>query len=181
MLKRSQICGEIRVPAKATTARIWSVILPGRRGRSGEEMVQHGGFAQNAVGTFGNSGRNIVPGPGLAQVNFMISKSFTVYRESSLQFRAEFFNMNQPSELHCKTDGTADLRHIRAPHQCRRSANSPVRAEISVLNFSGLNGISPPALLAGGEMDHRKLSTFHRLLAIAAMASAVALPAEGCR
>ena len=50
-------------------------------------------FAQNAAGTFGNSGRNIVLGPGLISLNAMASKTFKLYRENSLQFRAEFFNL----------------------------------------------------------------------------------------
>ena len=55
-------------------------------------------FVQNATGTFGNSGRNILFGPGLANVDFSALKNFTVYRESVLQFRAEFFNLfNHPN------------------------------------------------------------------------------------
>jgi hypothetical protein len=62
-------------------------------------------FVQNAAGTFGNSGRNIVPGPGLISLNTMVSKSFTVYRESAVQFRAEFFNLpNHPNFDSPRTD-----------------------------------------------------------------------------
>lgn len=59
-------------------------------------------FTQNAIGTFGNSGRNIVPGPGLAVFNTSLAKSFTIYRESSLQFRAEFFNATNRSNFIAK-------------------------------------------------------------------------------
>jgi hypothetical protein len=35
----------------------------------------------------------------------MVSKSFTVYRESSVQFRAEFFNLpNHPNFISPRTD-----------------------------------------------------------------------------
>jgi len=62
-------------------------------------------FAQNAAGTFGNSGRNIVPGPGLISLNAMASKTFKLYRENSLQFRAEFFNLpNHPNFDSPRTD-----------------------------------------------------------------------------
>jgi hypothetical protein len=55
-------------------------------------------FTQNAIGTFGNTGRNILIGPGLANVDFAALKNFTIFRESVLQFRAEFFNLfNHPN------------------------------------------------------------------------------------
>ncbi len=55
-------------------------------------------FAQNALGTFGTSGRNIIIGPGLANVDFSLAKDFILYRESRLQFRAEAFNLfNRPN------------------------------------------------------------------------------------
>jgi hypothetical protein len=62
-------------------------------------------FAQNAPGTFGSSGRNIVPGPGLISLSAMASKSFIVYQETWLQFRAEFFNLpNHPNFDSPRTD-----------------------------------------------------------------------------
>lgn len=87
---RADLVGDIARPAGADPVREW---------------FNTAAFVQNAVGTFGNSGRNIVPGPGMAQLNFMISKSFTVYRESSLQFRAEFFNLtNHPNFIAKRTE-----------------------------------------------------------------------------
>jgi hypothetical protein len=53
-------------------------------------------FTQNAEGTFGNAGRNIIFGPGLANVNAAVAKNFAVPRigeSSRIQFRAEFFNV----------------------------------------------------------------------------------------
>jgi hypothetical protein len=62
-------------------------------------------FAQNATGTFGNSGRNIVNGPGLIALNTMVSKTFPIYEQTSLQFRAEFFNLpNHPNFDSPRTD-----------------------------------------------------------------------------
>jgi len=48
---------------------------------------------QSAPGTFGNAGRNILDGPGLATVNFSILKDTSLSEAVSLQFRAEFFNL----------------------------------------------------------------------------------------
>jgi hypothetical protein len=50
-------------------------------------------FVSNPVGTFGNSGRNIIRGPGLATVDFSLFKSTTLTERFSLQFRAELFNL----------------------------------------------------------------------------------------
>ena len=48
-------------------------------------------------GTFGNAGRNILRGPGFASVDLALMKQWT-WSESTLQFRAEFFNLlNHPN------------------------------------------------------------------------------------
>lgn len=51
-------------------------------------------FRSNAPGTFGQLGRNALVGPGLANVDLSIFKSFPMpYKESHrVEFRAEFFN-----------------------------------------------------------------------------------------
>jgi hypothetical protein len=49
-------------------------------------------FAQNAPGTFGTVGRNIMRGPGLANVDFGLAKFFAIHEQMRLQFRGEFFN-----------------------------------------------------------------------------------------
>jgi hypothetical protein len=89
-LDRADLAGDITRPAGVDPVRQWYNIKA---------------FVQNASGTFGSSGRNIVPGPGLISLNTMVSKSFTVYRESSVQFRAEFFNLpNHPNFISPRTD-----------------------------------------------------------------------------
>jgi hypothetical protein len=50
-------------------------------------------FAVAPYGTFGNAGRNILDGPGLATVNFSIVKNTRVAERLNVQFRAEFFNL----------------------------------------------------------------------------------------
>ena len=56
--------------------------------------------AQETYGpAFGTEGRNILTGPGFTNVDFSLSKSFTLRPESQrLQFRGEFFNLlNHPN------------------------------------------------------------------------------------
>jgi hypothetical protein len=49
-------------------------------------------FARNATGTFGTVGRNIMRGPGLANVDLGLNKVFPIREQMRLQFRGEFFN-----------------------------------------------------------------------------------------
>ncbi|MBS1850510.1 MAG: TonB-dependent receptor [Acidobacteria bacterium] len=54
-------------------------------------------FVQAPVGTFGNSGRNIVIGPPTNNVDFSIFKDFRIREGQLLQFRTELFNaFNHP-------------------------------------------------------------------------------------
>jgi hypothetical protein len=50
-------------------------------------------FSVNAPGTFGNSARNILRGPGFANVDFGLVKNARLTRRHLLQFRTEIFNL----------------------------------------------------------------------------------------
>lgn len=50
-------------------------------------------FSANALGTFGNAGRNILIAPGLLSADTSLSKAFRLFEGHSLQFRAEAFNV----------------------------------------------------------------------------------------
>ncbi|HEX6044728.1 MAG TPA: TonB-dependent receptor [Pyrinomonadaceae bacterium] len=50
-------------------------------------------FSNPGDGVFGNAGRNILRGPGFAQVDFSVFKNTRLTESSSLQFRAEIFNL----------------------------------------------------------------------------------------
>ena len=55
-------------------------------------------FAPNPLGTFGTSPRNIMRGPGFANFDLGLMKNFAVTERTSLQFRAEAFNvLNRPN------------------------------------------------------------------------------------
>ena len=66
---------------------------PGRsHGQLIQEYFNPAVFAPNAVGTFGNSGKNILRGPGFFDADFGAIKNTKVTEKLSVQFRAEFFN-----------------------------------------------------------------------------------------
>jgi hypothetical protein len=50
-------------------------------------------FALPEFGSFGNSGRNILDGPGYADFSFSLIKDTQVTERFNIQFRAEFFNL----------------------------------------------------------------------------------------
>jgi len=55
-------------------------------------------WQQNAAGTFGNAGRNILRGDGLKNFDLGLYRAFRLNERQSLQFRAEFFNLtNHPN------------------------------------------------------------------------------------
>ncbi len=65
--------------------------------RSHGELIQQyfnpAYFVPNAVGTFGNTGRNILRGPGFVDTDFGLIKDTRVTEHTTVQFRAEFFNL----------------------------------------------------------------------------------------
>jgi len=50
-------------------------------------------FTSNKVGTFGNTGRNILRGPMRENLDFGLMKEFPLHERTRLQFRAEGFNV----------------------------------------------------------------------------------------
>jgi hypothetical protein len=50
-------------------------------------------FVLPAAGTYGNLGRGVFNGPGLADLDLSLFKNTAVSEKASLQFRAEFFNV----------------------------------------------------------------------------------------
>jgi hypothetical protein len=55
-------------------------------------------FSAPAVGTFGNSGRNVVRGPGTNNIDFSLLKNHYFGEAGNVQFRAEIFNLpNHPN------------------------------------------------------------------------------------
>jgi hypothetical protein len=67
---------------------------PGRsHGQLVQEYFNPAVFVPNAVGTFGNSGRNILRDPGFFTTDFGVVKDTRITERARIQFRAEFFNL----------------------------------------------------------------------------------------
>ncbi len=66
--------------------------------RTVQKWFNTAAFVDNQPLTFGNSGRNIVLGPGYRDFDFSILKNMKFAEKCNAQFRAEFFNItNHPS------------------------------------------------------------------------------------
>lgn len=73
---------------------IGDAILPSDRSTNDRitEWLRRAAFAPNALGTFGNHGRNIFNGPGLASVDLGLAKQFRANDRFAATFRFEAFN-----------------------------------------------------------------------------------------
>lgn len=67
---------------------------PGRpHGELIQEYFNVNAFVPNAIGTFGNSGKNILRGPRSFNMDLGLIKDFAIVERIKVQFRAEFFNV----------------------------------------------------------------------------------------
>jgi hypothetical protein len=61
--------------------------------RRRERWFDTGAFVLPPVGEFGNSGRNVIIGPGFNNFDFSVIKKTAPTETASVEFRAEFFNL----------------------------------------------------------------------------------------
>ena len=74
---RANVTGQAVFPSSTRTATAW---------------FNTAAFAAPAAFTFGNAGRNAVYGPGMQTLDFAVARSFALTEATRFQFRAEFFN-----------------------------------------------------------------------------------------
>ena len=74
-----------------------SISLPSSQ-RSADHFFNTKAFSAPAPFTFGNAGRDILPGPGNAVIDLALHRRFVVSEGKSIEFRAESFNLlNHPN------------------------------------------------------------------------------------
>lgn len=62
------------------------------------EYFNTAAFTVNKVGTFGNTGKDLLVGPNMEDIDFGAIKNFSIRERFKVQFRAEIFNLfNHPS------------------------------------------------------------------------------------
>jgi hypothetical protein len=70
-------------------------------------------FAPNAIGTFGNSGKNMVRGPRYFNTDLALLKVTNVTSRVGLQFRAEFFNIFNNVNFNAPTSNVSSAQFGR--------------------------------------------------------------------
>jgi hypothetical protein len=74
-----------------------SIALPSSQ-RTAERFFNTAAFQDPAPYTFGDAGRNIIPGPGNSVFDLSIHRRFPIRETRSMEFRSEFFNaFNHPN------------------------------------------------------------------------------------
>jgi hypothetical protein len=73
-------------------------VRPGGKSQWLNQYFNTAAFTNNAVGTFGDSGKNMFQGPPIKTMDAVIAKNWYLHERYSLQFRWEMFNaFNTPS------------------------------------------------------------------------------------
>ena len=80
-----------RLDSAETTARTSTATRGEQSGPN--QWFNTAAFSMPAYGTFGNAGRNILEGPGYQNVNLALLKRVALRGRTSLQLRAEAFNL----------------------------------------------------------------------------------------
>jgi hypothetical protein len=92
--------------------------------------VSASAFSLPALGTYGNLGYNNMKGPGVFQLNVGLARTFRIWEKSTIQLRAEAFNL--PNHLNPATPGTGGASN---------ALNSQNFGQITQ-DISGNNGLS---------------------------------------
>lgn len=92
-----------------------------------ERWFNPAAFAIPAYGSFGNAGRNIVSGPGFRNVNASLRRSVALTEGTTLQLRAEFFNLFNQVNL-----GLPDNFVGSPSFGSVRTAESPRRIQLGI-------------------------------------------------
>jgi hypothetical protein len=92
-------------------------------------------FALPAVGTFGNSARSVLRGPGINNIDLAIFKNFPLREKIRLQFRAELynaFNHTQFSTVDTTARFDAQGRQVNAQFGQFTAARDPRQIQFSL-------------------------------------------------
>jgi hypothetical protein len=107
----------------------------------GSRYVQYlnpAAFAQPAPGTFGNLGRNVLVGPGFADVDFAVVKNTSITERLNSEFRVEMFNLFNRANLPIPGSGGAAQT---SPPGTKFNSSSFGRIFDTVGDFNGAPGI----------------------------------------
>jgi outer membrane receptor protein involved in Fe transport len=90
----NSLSGMLGDRADLAVSSVQQAVLGGGRSHAAEvqEWFNTGAFVVNQIGTFGDTGKNILRGPRYFDVDLAATKDAKITERLSLEFRAEFFN-----------------------------------------------------------------------------------------
>ena len=96
--------------ADLTVPHVKDALLSGSRPHAQlvAEWFNTADFVPNAIGTFGNTGKNILRGPGYLDMDLALLRNINLDSRVSLQFRAEFFNATNHTNFGMPDHGLTD-------------------------------------------------------------------------
>ncbi len=75
-----------------------NLVNPGSNDSKVNNYINKAAFIKAPTGTVGDSGSNIVRGPGQGNLDFSVFRGFPIRERANLEFRTEFFNItNHPN------------------------------------------------------------------------------------
>ncbi len=98
---RADVIGDWRLPEDRT------------RGQRVLQWLNKAAFGPNALGTPGNIGRNVLPGPGTANIDLGLHKDFRMKEYLTAQFRFESFNSFNRVNLNLPTTSLNSANFMR--------------------------------------------------------------------
>ena len=113
--------------------------------KGGVQWVNPAAFAAPAVGTYGTMPRNFVYGPGYGAIDFSVVKNTKITERVNAQFRMEFFNMSNRTNL-APPNGGCGVSNAFSPLQSDRvcTLGSGLGSTGDTIgNFNGAPGIGP--------------------------------------
>jgi hypothetical protein len=90
----NSLSGMLGDRADLAVSSVQQAVLGGGRSHAAEvqEWFNTGAFVVNQIGTFGDTGKNILRGPRYFDVDLVATKDVKITERLALEFRAEFFN-----------------------------------------------------------------------------------------
>ena len=89
-------------------------------------------FTSGPYGQFGNANRRFFSGPGIANWDCSLLKDTRITEKTSIQFRAEFFNVLNHTQFN-NPSGNFSGDTLRRGHQRPRPAHRPVESQVPVV------------------------------------------------
>ncbi len=99
-------------------------------------------FAIPQPGTFGNLSRNALHGPGIAQFDMTLDKRFHITEKTSIEFRAEFYNLFNKANFQAPSGGQPRFTNVLGTAAGNLQPGQPLTAAAAGSGFNLTSTVS---------------------------------------